>query len=76
VGHPSAQIGLKIAGYRDDWRFHYPNTLPQRMTSLSLLACSFDFSAEMVSDFAGSFQAWPDVPKPPVRRMVDEFLIA
>ncbi len=61
---------------RGDWRIHYPNTLPQRMTSLSLLACSFDFSAEMVSDFAGSFQAWPDVPKPPVRRMVDEFLIA
>ena len=37
---------------RGDWRFHYPNTLLQRMTSLSLLACSFDFTAEMYSDFA------------------------
>ena len=43
---------------RGDWRFHYPNTLPQRMTSLSLLACSFAFTAEMYSDFAESFQAW------------------
>jgi len=42
---------------RGDWRFHYPNTLPQRMTSLSLLACSYVFTAEMYSDFAESFQS-------------------
>ena len=42
---------------RGDWRFHYPNTLPQRMTSLSLLACSFAFTAKMYSDFAKSFQS-------------------
>jgi len=41
---------------RGDWRFHYPNTLPQRMTSLSLLACSYVFTAEMYLDFAESFQ--------------------
>ena len=45
-------------GHRRDWRFHYPNTLPQRMTSLSLLACSYAFTAEMYLDFAESFQAW------------------
>ena len=43
---------------RGDWRFHYPNTLPRRMTSLSLLACSYAFTAEMYSDFAESFQSW------------------
>ena len=37
---------------RGDWRFHDPNTLPQRMTSLSLLACSYAFTSEMYSDFA------------------------
>ena len=42
---------------RGDWRFHDPNTLPQWMTSLSLLACSFAFTAEMYSDFAESFQS-------------------
>ena len=42
---------------RGDWRFHYPNTHPQRMTSLSLLACSYAFTAEMYLDFAKSFQS-------------------
>ena len=41
---------------RGDGRFHYPNTLPQRMTTLSLLACYHAFTAEMYSDFAESFQ--------------------
>ncbi len=42
---------------RGDWRLHYPNTFPQRMTSLSLLACSYEFTAEMYSDFGESFQS-------------------
>ncbi len=40
-----------------DWRFQCPNTLPQRMTSLFPLACSYVFTAEMYSDFAESFQS-------------------
>ena len=51
------RVGVLGKMNRGDWRFHYPNTLPQRMTSLSLLACSYKFTAEMYSNFAESFQS-------------------
>jgi hypothetical protein len=39
------------------WRYHLPDTLPQRMNSLSLLACSYHFTAEMYLDFSKSFNS-------------------
>jgi hypothetical protein len=53
----NAEEGLFGKMNRGDWRFHYPNTRLLSMGSLSLLACSFAFTAKMYLDFAKSFQS-------------------